>query len=226
MPSADLGGATTQVICNFPMKMRIKLPRLPVGQTGFSWVDLVVLVGLFGLGWSVLHFGRGMLVHFDEKNTPPLSMGLWNIPYYAGRTMLRMWIAFGFSLVFTLITGYMAAKYRLARALILPAMDILQSVPVLGFLSATVTGFMALFPGSLFGVCQHFCNFHRAGLEHGVRILPFHDHRADRLAGSRDDVWAQPLATLHHRRGAGGNAQLDLEFHDVFRRRMVFRRRQ
>jgi NitT/TauT family transport system permease protein len=134
------------------MKMNIKLPRLPVGQTGFSWVDLVVMVGLLGLGWSVLHFGQGMLVHFDDKSTPPLSMDLWNIPYYAGRTMLRMWIAFGFSLVFTLVTGYAAAKYRLARALILPAMDILQSVPVLGFLSATVTGFMALFPGSLMGV--------------------------------------------------------------------------
>ncbi len=115
-------------------------------------MDLVVLLGLFGLGWSVLHFGRGMLVHFDEKSMPPLSMDLWNIPYYAGRTMLRMWIAFGFSMVFTLITGYAAAKNRIARALILPAMDILQSVPVLGFLSATVTGFMALFPGSLMGV--------------------------------------------------------------------------
>ena len=63
-----------------------------------------------------------------------------------------MWIAFAFSLLFTLTVGYAAAKNRTARAFILPALDVLQSVPVLGFLSATVAGFMALFPGSLLGV--------------------------------------------------------------------------
>jgi len=124
----------------------------PGPRPAFGWVDLVVLVALFGFGWSVLHFGRGMLVHFDENHIPPLSTALSDIPYYAGRTLLRMWVAFGFSLLFTFAAGYAAAKNRVARALILPAMDILQSVPVLGFLSATVAGFMALFPGSLLGV--------------------------------------------------------------------------
>jgi NitT/TauT family transport system permease protein len=74
------------------------------------------------------------------------------IPYYAGRTLLRMWIAFSFSLFFAIGTGYLAAKSKTARTFILPALDVLQSVPVLGFLSATVAGFMALFPGSLMGV--------------------------------------------------------------------------
>jgi NitT/TauT family transport system permease protein len=93
-----------------------------------------------------------MFVHFDEGHMPPLSTSLSDIPYYAGRTVLRMWIAFGFSLLFTFIVGYAAARNRSARAVILPALDVLQSVPVLGFLSATVAGFMALFPGSLLGV--------------------------------------------------------------------------
>ena len=118
----------------------------------FGWLDVVILAGLFGLFWSVLHFGGGMLVQFDEKAMPPLETGVWSIPYYAGRTLLRMWIAFGCSLIFTFSVGYAAAKSRVARAFILPAIDVLQSVPVLGFLSATVTGFMALFPGSLLGV--------------------------------------------------------------------------
>ena len=115
-------------------------------------MDAVVLVALFGLLWSVLHFGRGMLVHFEESQPTELALGIENIPYYAGRTLLRMWIAFGFSLLFTMVVGYAAAKNRIARSIILPALDILQSVPVLGFLSITVTGFMALFPGSLMGV--------------------------------------------------------------------------
>ncbi len=124
----------------------------PEGQRPFGWVDIAILLGLFGLLWSVLHFGSGMLVHFDEHANPVLSTDLSQIPYYAGRTLLRMWIAFVFSLLFTFTVGYVAARNRAARAVILPAIDVLQSVPVLGFLSATVTGFMALFPGSLLGV--------------------------------------------------------------------------
>jgi len=118
----------------------------------FGWVDAVVLAALLGLLWSALHFGKGMLVHFDAGAMPGIDAAPSAIPYYAGRTLLRMWIAFAFSLVFAIGTGYLAAKSLRARAFILPALDVLQSVPVLGFLSATVTGFMALFPGSLLGV--------------------------------------------------------------------------
>src|SRR5262249_47266676 len=97
-------------------------------------------------------FGQGMIVRFDESQSPKISTDIRNVPYYAGRTVLRMWVAFGFSLLFTFAVGYAAAKNRIARSIILPTLDILQSVPVLGFLSLTVTGFMALFPGSLLGV--------------------------------------------------------------------------
>jgi NitT/TauT family transport system permease protein len=121
-------------------------------KRAFTWVDLVVLLGVFGLLWTVLHFGQGMIVRFDESQSPEISTDIRNIPYYAGRTVLRMWVAFGFSLLFTFAVGYAAAKNRIARSIILPTLDILQSVPVLGFLSITVTGFMALFPGSLLGV--------------------------------------------------------------------------
>lgn len=118
----------------------------------FGWVDAVVLAALLGLLWSALHFGKGMIVHFDPASMPDVDASPAAIPYYAGRTLLRMWIAFGCSIVFAIATGYVAAKSPRARAFILPALDVLQSVPVLGFLSATVAGFMALFPGSLLGV--------------------------------------------------------------------------
>jgi NitT/TauT family transport system permease protein len=129
-------------------------PQLAVTEPrrAFGWVDGLVMFGLLGLLWSALHFGHGMLVHFDPAAMPQVDNSPGLIPYYAGRTLLRMWIAFGFSLVFAIGTGYLAAKNRTARAFILPALDVLQSVPVLGFLSATVTAFMALFPGSLLGV--------------------------------------------------------------------------
>ena len=107
---------------------------------------------LLGLLWSTLHFGRGMFARFDPAAVPVLDRSPWQIPYYAGRTLLRMWMAFACSLLFAVGVGYLAAKNLRARALILPALDVLQSVPVLGFLSITVTGFMALFPGRLLGV--------------------------------------------------------------------------
>ncbi|HSW21920.1 MAG TPA: ABC transporter permease subunit, partial [Burkholderiaceae bacterium] len=134
--------------------MQNTAPHLAVAPSGrsFGWVDLLVTVGLVGLLWAALHFGQGMLVHFDADAMPALDPSPAAIPSYAGRTLLRMWIAFGCSLVFAIAVGYLAAKNRTARALILPALDVLQSVPVLGFLSATVTAFMALFPGSLLGV--------------------------------------------------------------------------
>jgi NitT/TauT family transport system permease protein len=134
--------------------MKSTSPQLAVGnhQPGFSWVDGLVLLSLFGVLWSFMHFGRGMLVAFNPAAVSEADFSTSQIPYYAGRTLLRMWIAFSFSLFFAIALGYVAAKNALARAVILPALDVLQSVPVLGFLSATVAGFMALFPGSLLGV--------------------------------------------------------------------------
>ena len=63
-----------------------------------------------------------------------------------------MFIAYGASLLFTFTYGYLAAKNHTAEKVLIPLLDILQSVPVLGFLSITIVGFMALFPGSLLGV--------------------------------------------------------------------------
>ena len=81
----------------------------------------------------------------------PISLNPAILPFYALRTVLRMFIALIFSILFTFIVGTLAAKNRRAEQVIIPAIDILQSVPVLSFLSITVTGFIHLFPGSLLG---------------------------------------------------------------------------
>lgn len=81
----------------------------------------------------------------------PISLNPIQLPFYASRTVLRLFIALIFSIVFTFIVGALAAKNRRAEQLIIPAIDILQSVPVLSFLAITITGFIHLFPGSLLG---------------------------------------------------------------------------
>ena len=117
-----------------------------------GWIDAVVVAGIFALLWLVVVLGGDMRVRFDELHPPAISLDVALIPYYTARTVLRMMLAFAAALVFTFTYGYVAAKSPRARKLMLPLLDVLQSVPVLGFLSITVTGFLALFPGSLLGV--------------------------------------------------------------------------
>jgi NitT/TauT family transport system permease protein len=82
---------------------------------------------------------------------PVVDLDYWNLPYYALRTSLRMFAALVASLVFTFTYATLAAKSRRAEMVLIPLLDILQSVPILGFLSFTVTFFLGLFPGSVLG---------------------------------------------------------------------------
>jgi NitT/TauT family transport system permease protein len=115
--------------------------------------DLAVMLGMFMLLALVARLGAGALVSFEPPQVVPnVDLAPGNLPYYAGRSTLRMFIALFFSTLFTLVYGYVAANNRWAERVMVPLLDILQSVPVLGFLSITVTGFIALFPGSLLGL--------------------------------------------------------------------------
>jgi NitT/TauT family transport system permease protein len=80
-----------------------------------------------------------------------ISLSPWRLPEYALRTTLRMLAAMAASLAFTLVYGTLAAKSRRAGLVLVPVLDILQSVPVLGFISFTVTFFLALFPKRVLG---------------------------------------------------------------------------
>jgi len=115
--------------------------------------DAAVLFGTLALLALLARVGADALVRFVPPNdVPSVSLDARYLPYYAARSTLRMFLALGASLLFTLIYGYAAAKSRRAERVLIPLLDILQSVPVLGFLSITVTGFIALFPGSLLGL--------------------------------------------------------------------------
>lgn len=119
----------------------------------FGLADIVVILGTLVLLAIIAKLGQGTLVTFRPPDVlPTVDLGVENLVYYTGRSTLRMFIALFFSTVFTLIYGYIAANSAKAERIMIPLLDILQSVPVLGFLSITVTGFIALFPGSLLGL--------------------------------------------------------------------------
>lgn len=84
-------------------------------------------------------------------STSAIDLSPWHLPEYALRTTLRMLAAMVWSLVFTFVYATVAAKSRRAELVLIPVLDILQSVPILGFLTFTVVFFMGLFPGKVFG---------------------------------------------------------------------------
>lgn len=111
-------------------------------------VALLLVVGLIlllGIG------AKAMTGQYQLGQTIPISLDPKELPYYSLCTVLRMLIALFVSLLFTFCFGTWAAKSRHAERIIIPMIDILQSVPVLGFLSIAVTGFIGLFAGSMLG---------------------------------------------------------------------------
>ncbi|WP_433192391.1 ABC transporter permease [Nocardia sp. CA-107356] len=115
--------------------------------------DVVVFVGAAVLIWAVVQISTSVAVPFDETTAAAtVSTDARELPYYAARSLLRMFAALALSIAFTFVYATAAARLRRTRAVLLPALDILQSVPILGFLSITVSGFIALFPGSELGL--------------------------------------------------------------------------
>jgi NitT/TauT family transport system permease protein len=120
-------------------------PRLP---NLWDVVALILVLGVF----SLLGYGsRGMNAPLATPDSSGLSLDFWLLPYYGLRTTLRMFAAIFVSLGFTFTYATLAAKSRRAEMVLVPLLDVLQSVPILGFLSFTVTFFLQLFPGSTLG---------------------------------------------------------------------------
>jgi NitT/TauT family transport system permease protein len=114
--------------------------------------DMAALPLVLGLVALIAWGGVAMSARYQVGQSLTISLDPWLLPQYALRTVLRMALALVASLIFSLAYAALAAKSRPAEKILIPLLDVLQSVPILGFLSITVTGFIALFPGRLLGV--------------------------------------------------------------------------
>lgn len=79
-------------------------------------------------------------------------LAISNLFYFSIRTMFRMIVGMAWSFLFSFIFGILAAKNKTARQIILPLVNFLESVPLLGFLTFTTTGLLGLFPGNVMGL--------------------------------------------------------------------------
>ncbi len=114
-----------------------------------SWVLLPLLLSLLVLmAYGATQMSRPFVV----GDALAVSLDPIYLPYYLLRTILRMFMALGCSLLFSFLFAAIAAKYRTAEKAMIPMLDVLQSVPILGFQAIAVAPFIALFPGNLLGV--------------------------------------------------------------------------
>src|SRR5258707_968181 len=130
-----------------------RAPPLGLGRRGLipNPYDCVIFVLVASALVLLAHGAHQMGQPLARLDLAPVTLDPANLPEYALRTTRRMFAAILASLVFTFVVATLAAKSRKAELVIVPALDILQSVPVLGFLTFTVVLFMRLFPGSQLG---------------------------------------------------------------------------
>jgi NitT/TauT family transport system permease protein len=129
------------------------LPPVSISTRGFlpgRW-DLLAAILVLGAIVVLSDESRSLVAPLSTLKSNPLSLSPWALPVYALRTTLRMLVALVVSLLFTFTYATWAAKSARAGTLLIPLLDILQSVPILGFISVTVVFFLSLAPGRVFG---------------------------------------------------------------------------
>jgi NitT/TauT family transport system permease protein len=132
--------------------MRVIVP-ISVGGWArlFSRWDVLAVLLILSFLVFLGEASRHLLQPLAELQRQPPSLDPANLPDYAARTTLRMLIAMALSLLFTFTYATLAARNKRAERLLIPLLDILQSIPILGFISVTVIFFMALAPGRVLG---------------------------------------------------------------------------
>src|ERR1700749_2365570 len=132
--------------------MRLNVP-ISVGGLGrfFTRWDVLAVLLILGLLVFLGEASRHLLQPLSELHHQPVSLDPRNLPEYAARTTLRMLLAMVLSLIFTFTYATLAARNKRAERLLVQLLDILPSVPILGFISITVVFFMALAPGRVLG---------------------------------------------------------------------------
>jgi NitT/TauT family transport system permease protein len=114
------------------------------------YMDIVVVLAGLAVLYGLVTLGR----QWTGAHRPvvDINLSIWALPKYTFLSMMRGLAAYVISLLFTLVYAYWAAKDERAEKLLIPILDILQSIPVLGFMPGVVLALVALFPHSNLGL--------------------------------------------------------------------------
>jgi NitT/TauT family transport system permease protein len=120
------------------------MQRNMLSRRYFSIPDFAIFLLLATTIYGVVSIAKEWRAEFHPITK--INLSIWALPYYTLLSAIRGVVAYFISLTFTLIVGYAAAKSKAAEKAIIPILDILQSIPVLGFLPGLLLGLVALFP--------------------------------------------------------------------------------
>ena len=167
---------------------------LPNHWDGVAFVLIIALFALAG------YAAEQMAVPLSAAATAPISLDPGRLPDYALRTTLRMMVALVASLVFTFTYATLAAKSRRAERILVPVLDVLQSVPVLGYRLLHRHLLPGAVPRQPAGgrIRRDLRHLHQPGLEHDVQLLPVAAHRAEGSGRGQRAASASPAG-----RGSG-----------------------
>lgn len=156
----------------------VSLPLATARPVGSRWrwsflIDIAVMLFLFAAVFGIYAIGRswlGPVAHGARISQNPRAL-----PLYALYSLVRIGVAYGLSLIFALGYGYLAANSRRAEIILIPLLDILQSIPVLSFLPGVMLAMVAFIPTPANRSGAWFCSpdFYRAGLEYCFQFLLF-----------------------------------------------------
>ena len=116
----------------------------------FGIIDIVIFAFITIILYLIM--SPGMHAQTSGTTNIKISTSLGMLPIYALKSVLRMTAAYAISISFTLVYGYVAAHNKKAEKILIPILDILQSIPVLSFLPAVVMGLIAIFPNGTIGI--------------------------------------------------------------------------
>jgi NitT/TauT family transport system permease protein len=109
----------------------------------FTVGDVLILLGVS----TILYVGVRLAFHVPAVIAgPDISLSPLALPWYAVLSVARMAAAYFLSMLFSLFYGYAAARNRTARTVLLPLLDVLQSVPILSFLPIVLLSLSAILP--------------------------------------------------------------------------------
>jgi NitT/TauT family transport system permease protein len=117
-------------------------PALPE-RPAFAPGDAVIVLGIA----AILYVGARLALHVPRVIAgPEISLSPLALPWYASLSVARMAAAYVLSMLFSLFYGYTAARNRTARTVLMPLLDVLQSVPILSFLPIVLLSLTAVLP--------------------------------------------------------------------------------
>lgn len=129
-----------------PLTPNNKLPE----RTRWTWQDGLVILAIITLIFAIVDTASQFTGTYNTRIIIDTNPGA--LPWYTAQTLLRVTIAYIISLVFSILYAYTAYRSSFAAKILLPLLDILQSIPVLSFLPGVVLALIALFPGQQIGV--------------------------------------------------------------------------